>query len=283
MKFISQFNLSTSLVRLVSRACVLGVCAALVACGSFGGKALVKKDSFGRETPESLYAVAKEELDSKGYTKAIELYEKVLSADALGTFGQQALIDTAYAQWKNDELVAALTTIERYTRQFPKGMGMPYALYMKGLIKFNDRTGLLAAFSKQDLSDRDPKLLREAFDAFSQLIEQYPTTTYAKDASDRQTFLVNSMAQHEVNVARFYLARKAPLAAISRAQDMLKQYSETPAQEEALGVIIEGYRQLGIPELQAKAEMILRTTYPNSEYLNGAVFTPKRKAFFSLW
>ena len=283
----TQFSLLASAqpqLRHVARLCFIAALVSLTAaCGLFSPGVKVQKDAFGKSTPESLYNLAKEELDAKGFAKSIELYEAVSAADALGVYGQQALLDTAYAQWKNEDSVASLTSLERYTRQFPKAAGVPYAMYLKGLIKFNDRSGLLSAFSKEDLSERDPKLLRESYEAFNQLIKQHPNTTYAKDAGDRLTFLVNAMAQHEINVARYYLQRGAPLAAVNRAQDMLKQYSEVPAQEEALGIMVKSYALLNLPELQGKSLQVLKTNYPNSKYLADNAFAPKRKSFFALW
>ena len=257
-------------------------CVILSGCGIFGGNK-AKPGAALKGTPEAIYAEAKEELDSSNWTKAIELMDGVQAADALGVFGQQALLDGAYAQWRNGDAVAGLVNIERYLRQFPKSAGVPYALYLKGLIKFNERSGLMTSISKADLSERDPKLLRESYDAFTQLIKEYPESKYSREAAERLTYLVNALAQHEVIIARYYLQQGAPLAAVNRAQGMLKQYSETPAQEEALGISVEAYRQLGLSDLQATSERVLRQNYPSSAFLKQGAFIAKRKSFFSLW
>jgi outer membrane protein assembly factor BamD len=206
-----------------------------------------------------------------------------MAADALGIYGQQAMIDTAYAQWRNAEGTAALATLDRYLKQFPKGEGVPYAYYLKGLINFNEQSGVLASLSKQDLSERDPKILRDSYDAFEKLIKEYPTSKYSKEASERLTYLVNTLAKHEVGIALFYLQRGAPLAAANRAQDMLKLYTQTPAQEEALGIMAEAYKQLNLPELRASALRVLKQNYPNSRHLQGGLYDAPSKSWYKLW
>lgn len=257
----------------------------LVACASTAEKPTtgIKSTVVAKDGVEAVFKEARDELDSSGWQRAIELYEKVQSLDALGVYGRQALVDTAFAQWRNGEPAIALTTLDRYLRLFPKSDGTPYALYLKGLINFNERSGLFAKFSGEDLSERDPKQLREAYDVFQRVVKEFPSSKYAAESAQRLTYIVNTLAQHEVGIALYYLQRNAPLAAINRAQETLKQFSETPAQEEALGIMIEGYRQLGMLDLKADTEKVLRKNYPNSRHLSGARYTRPTKSFFALW
>jgi outer membrane protein assembly factor BamD len=259
------------------------VCASMAACGMFGAKKSDKSSAAAKGSAEALYKEAREELDSGGFVRAIEQLEKVQAADALGVFGQQALLDTAYAQWRNGDGALGLVTADRYLKQFPKSEGVPYALYLKGIINFNERSGLLTSLSKEDLSERDPKTLSDSYDAFDRLIKGYPESKYAVEASQRLTYIVNTLAKHEVGIALFYLQRGAPLAAANRAQDMLKRFSQTPAQEEALGIMAEAYKQLGLTDLRDSALRVLKQNYPSSRHLNGGVYDAPTKSWYKLW
>jgi outer membrane protein assembly factor BamD len=86
-----------------------------------------------------------------------------------------------------------------------------------------------------------------------------------------------------VGIALFYLQRGAPLAAINRSQDMLKQYSQTPAQEEALGIMAEAYKQLNLMDLRESALRVLKQNYPNSRHLAGGIYNAPAKSWFKLW
>ncbi len=277
-----QFNLRHHMALLTRAACVFAACLVFAGCSMFSQKKSAA-NAPAAGTTEALYKDAKDELDGSGWARAIEALEKVQAADALGIYGQQAMLDTAYAQWRNGEGALGLATVDRYLKQFPKGEGVPYALYLRGIINFNERSGLLSTFSKEDLSERDPKTLSDSYDAFSRLIKEYPKSKYSKEASERLTYIVNTLAKHEIGIALFYLQRGAPLAAANRAQDMLKLYSQTPAQEEALGIMAEAYKQLGITDLRESALRVLKQNYPNSRHLQGGIYSAPSKAWYKLW
>ncbi len=70
---------------------------------------------------------------------------------------------------------------------------------------------------------------------------------------------MNKMAEHEIHVARYYMKRKAYVAALNRAQYVLQEYPQTIHQEEALIIMISAYEFLGIKDLQEDTEKILKT------------------------
>jgi hypothetical protein len=80
-------------------------------------------------------------------------------------------------------------------------------------------------------------------------------------------YIVNSLAQYEVHVARYYYSRGAYLAAINRAQIALADYREVPALEEALYIMVKSYDALGMKELRDDTQRVLTTNYPQSTYL----------------
>jgi outer membrane protein assembly factor BamD len=82
-------------------------------------------------------------------------------------------------------------------------------------------------------------------------------------------YLANSQGQAEVNVARYYFTRKAYLAAIQRAQTVVRDFQQTPATEEALSIIARSYEALQMKDLQADAERVLALNFPQSKYLRG--------------
>jgi outer membrane protein assembly factor BamD len=75
------------------------------------------------------------------------------------------------------------------------------------------------------------------------------------------------LASSDVHVARFYYRRGATLAAVNRAQAVVKQYQEAPTIEEALAIMMNGYEQLGLSELSADARRVLQKNFPASTYL----------------
>ena len=222
-------------------------------------------------SPNRLYKEATDERDAGNHARAVTLYEK-LEGRAAGTpLAQQAQLDKAYTQYRADEPAQALATIERFMRLHPASPALDYALYLKGLVNFNDNLGLFGSLAQQDLSERDQKAAKESYESFRELATRFPDSRYTPDAVARMRYVVNSLAQYEVHVARYYFSRGAYIAAVNRAQSALTDYADAPALEEALALIVRSYDALGMTQLRDDAERVLRNSYPNSEYLAGGV------------
>ncbi|RZL63692.1 MAG: outer membrane protein assembly factor BamD [Variovorax sp.] len=231
------------------------------------GCSTTETDKTANWSPNRIYAEAKDEANSGAYDKAVPLFEK-LEGRAAGTpLAQQAQLDKAYAQYKASEKPAAIATIDRFLKLHPASPAIDYALYLKGVINFNDELGMFSFLTRQDLSERDQKAAKESFESFKELVTRFPESRYAPDARQRMNYIVNSLAQYEVHVARYYYTRGAYLAAINRAQLALADYREVPALEEALYIMVRSYDALGLNDLRDDAQRVLTTNYPKSEYL----------------
>ncbi|MDZ7919249.1 outer membrane protein assembly factor BamD [Rhodoferax sp.] len=218
-------------------------------------------------SPNRLYAEAKDEMGSSQWDKAVPLLEK-LEARAAGTpLAQQAQLDKAYAHYKAAEPAQALATLDRFIKLHPASPALDYAIYLKGIINFNDDLGLLSSITRQDLSERDQKAAKESFESFKELTTRFPDSRYSPDARQRMAYIVGSLAQYEVHVARYYYKRGAYLAAANRAQQAVTDYRDVPAIEEALFILYKSYDALGMDQLRDDAKRILEKNYPTSDYV----------------
>jgi len=217
-----------------------------------------------RWTPERLYAEAKEEAAAGNYEKAVKLLERLEGRAAGSVLSQQAQIERAYYLWKSGEKAQALSTLERFIKLHPTSPALDYALYLQGLVNFNDNLGLLGSYTAQDLSERDQQASRDSYQSFKQLTEQFPQSTYAEDARLRMNYIVNSLAAYEVHVARYYLRRGAYVAAANRAQQAVQEFQRSPSTEEALIILAQSYDRLGLTDLRDDTARVLKANYPNA-------------------
>ena len=231
-------------------------------CGIFGKGEV---DRTAKMSPNEIFAEAKSEMSSGRYGEAAKLLGKLESRYPFGAWAQQAQLETAYAFYKDNDRTQALIAIERFIRLYPTSDQLDYAFYLKGLINFNEDPGLIGSLGGQDLSERDLKAAREAFEAFRQVLTRFPDSKYAEDSRLRMRYLLNAMAGGEVHIARYYFIRGAYLAAINRAQSVVAQYPDAPAVEEALFIMIQGYDKLGLNELRADVERVLRANFPDTK------------------
>jgi len=210
-------------------------------------------------------------MKERDWAKAIKYLEKLEARFPYGRYAQQAQLDVAFAHWKYEERAAAIAAVERFIKLHPNHDALDYAYYLKGLVNFTENAGLFAILSDPDLAERDPKAAREAFAAFREVVARFPDSRYAEDSAARMRYLVNSLARHEVHVARYYMKRGAWLAAANRAQHAVANYPQAPATEEALFILMRAYEALGVEDLRADAERVMRRNFPDSPYFKGPV------------
>ena len=143
------------------------------------------------------------------------------------------------------------------------------------------RLGLVGHLSNQDLTERDPKAAREAFESFKELVNRFPNSKYAPDSIKRMNYLVNALASLEVHVARYYMKRGAYIAAANRAQVAVETYAQAPAIEEAMYILVLAYDKLGMTELRDDADRVFKKNFPNSRFLTDGL--ERKTPWWQLW
>ena len=214
-----------------------------------------------------LFTEAKDKMADGDFDKCGKYFEKLEARFPFGPYSQQAQINSAYCFWKAQESAQALVQIDRFIKLHQGNENLDYAYYLKGLITFNDNMGFLGKLTGQDLSERDPRAARDAFEAFKTLTTRYPESKYTPDALDRMRYIVNSLADSDVNTARYYYRRGAYLAAVNRAQRAITDYDRAPATEEALYILYKSYEALNMKDLSNDALRVLKLNFPNSKIL----------------
>ena len=217
------------------------------------------------QTPGWVLLKATTYSDNKDWRKAISVLEKGEQRFPNSPLAPQFKLNLAFAYYKFDKIIEATAMLNKFIRVHPNHPTIDYAYYLKGVVTFTDR-GIFNKLTKQDISDRDVNKLKVSFDALKELITLYPNSKYYDDAVNRMTYLMNKIAEHELFVARYYMKRKAYIAAINRSQYVLDNYPQTVHQEEALVILISGYENMGITDLQKDAERILALNFPNSDF-----------------
>jgi len=234
---------------------------ALAGCSFFSARTDERKNW----TAEQFYNAAKEQLDEQDWENAAKIYQELESKYPYGRFAQQAELEIAYAYYKQDETAEAISALDKFMKLHPNHPYVDYALYLKGLANFREHTNVLSRFVKQDLADRDPKSARESFETFKELVTRFPDSRYAADSRVRMAYLIEALARHELNVARYYMSRHAWLAAANRAQECIVHFPHSPSRRQALEIMIESYDRMGLKEMRDDTKRVLATNYPQDK------------------
>ena len=273
----TMIRIHDALRRPLWAAVMVGAAVAVTACSS-----TPKDDPNSTAAVEKLYADAKDDMASGAYDKAIKTLERVEGRAAGTLLAQQATLDMAYAQYRTAERAAALVTLDRFIKLHPSSPALDYALYLRGLVNFNDNLGLFGSLAQQDLAERDQQASRDAYQSFKQLVTQFPQSRYADDARARMDYIVNALAMYEVHVARYYFRRGAFLAAANRAQQAVQEYPQAPASEEALSIMASSYERLGLDQLRTDTERVLKRNFPATRFsADGAQQT--KRGWWQFW
>jgi outer membrane protein assembly factor BamD len=251
----------------------------LESCAIFGPP--TELDDTKGLSPERIYEKASERMTSNDYKKAVEYLKKLESRYPNSKFGAQAKLDMAYAYYKQEDAAQCVSTVERFIKIYPNHPNLDYAYYLKGVAYFKQR-GIVDKVTMQDISDRDPKVLRQSFLAFKDLLTLYPNTRYGKDATERMIYLKNKLADHELHVARHYMKVNAYVAALNRAKFVIETYPDSNFVEEALVISISAYDSLGMNDLKEDNLRILKQNYPNSSMFTKGKDT-KKQDWWKFW
>ncbi len=246
-------------------------------CGWFGDKLDLQKNW----TVEQFYRNARDELDSGNFQGAIKLYEALEARYPFGRYTQQAQLDVAYANFKDNETAQAVSAADRFMKLHPNHQNFDYALYIKGLSYFKPDLGMFGQLLNLDPAERDPKALRDSFDVFKDLLTRFPDSIYADDTRGRMVYLVNTLAKHDLSVARYYYSRGGYLAAVNRAQTVITRYPQAPVAEEALVITVQSYEKMGMKDLAGSSRRVLEKNYPQNALVAGNA--PSGKSWWKLW
>ncbi|MCP5143817.1 MAG: outer membrane protein assembly factor BamD [Gammaproteobacteria bacterium] len=233
----------------------------LAGCSLFSTK---EEDKTENWSAEQLYDEGHKRMLNKYYDGAVRYFEFLQQRYPFGVYAQQAQLELAYSYYKNSEHETALASLERFMKLYPTNPNMDYAYFLRGVVNFNANRGFSDRFLARDPSQRDNSTAVKSFQDFAELIQRFPESRYIGDARQRMIYLRNLLAQHEVNVAQYYMRRGAYVAAANRARYVVENYQQAPVMPEALATLAKAYTVMELDQLAADALHVLEVNYPNS-------------------
>jgi len=228
----------------------------------FSGCATIESESPERWDVKRLYSEGVDSLKHEDYTFATEYFEMMESRFPFEPLTQQAMLMNAYAYYKSSDPESAIASLDRFIKLYPTHQEVDYAYYLRGLAHFHSRDSFMDDMFDIDAAKRDPESVERSFNYFAELLNRFPNSQYSADAKQRMQFLRNSLARHEIHVARHHMERGAFIAAVNRSTVIVERYNGTPASGDALAILAEAYLQLKHYDLAKDTIDILRLNYP---------------------
>lgn len=253
--------------------------AMLMATTLLAGCASSKGSKEEDEAPDlqerQLYDEGRAALEDRSFTTALNRLEAIDTRFPFGETAQQAQLELIYVYYENGDWEGARAAASRFIRLHPDHPQVDYAYYLRGLAAWQAGRFSLERLRVIDISKRDPGATRDAYGDFRELIQRFPNSQYAPDARQRIIYLRNLLAQHELQVADFYLRKGAYLAAVKRGQWVIENYPQAEGTRDALAVMVEGYMGLGMDERARETLAVLVENAPTHARLKGRTFDPR--------
>jgi outer membrane protein assembly factor BamD len=183
-------------------------------------------------------------------------------------FAALAELRVADCMYKDSKYAEAIQAYEQFVRYRPSHIEVPYARFMVALCNYDQipSTWLLSppAF------EREQHFTHDALRLLRRFIVDFPKDPLVPRAERMANHAVRQLAAHELYVARFYLDRDHPAAAIGRLRTLITTYPTSGYEPEALLLLGETYLDLKDPEQAKRAFEEIPRRFPHSSFVGAA-------------
>lgn len=228
-----------------------------------------KKDADEGAPVEQLFEKSHKLMEGGNWSGAENSFKRLIAQYPYGPYTEQAMIESAYAQYKAGKNDDAVSSIDRFIRTYPTHRNIAYMYYLRGLANGNRDTVFLRRVWSLDASRRDLSTPRQAYADFNIVADRYPNSRYAADARQRMVELRDVFAQHELDDGLYYARRGAWVSAAGRANYLLETYPQSAFQYDAVALLGEAYTHLGNKTLADDARRVLELNQPQHPWLAG--------------
>ena len=222
-----------------------------------------KSEPYADLTEAQIFNKGKLNVNDKKYVSAIKDFESLQARYPYGDYADKAQLSLIYSYYKKGDSPLALASVNHFLELHPRHEHADYAMYMKGLVLYDQYYSTMYRYFPISRSERDSGPAEKSFKAFKNLIETFPNSSYVIDSKERMVQLRNQLAAHDLHIAKYYIKKKSYLAAANRAGNVVTEYNESDSVPEALLTMEEAYNQLGMSKLATDARRTLDKNFPS--------------------
>ena len=203
-----------------------------------------------------LYKSAMNHLKKKEFNEAVETFTELEIQHPYSKWASKGQLMAGFAHYKANEYEEAILTLSKFIELNPTHKSIPYAMYLKAY----------SYYERMPDVNLDQKLSDRAVKEFSELINKYPNSKYAKKSMSHLRSLKNHLASREVKIAKFYQSQGYFLASIKRYKSVLREYKKSTHIPESIFRLIECYISLGLVKQSFYFYKILEYNFPKTEW-----------------
>jgi outer membrane protein assembly factor BamD len=209
---------------------------------------------------EQIYADAWNQINRGNWEEAAKQFNEVDRQHPYSVWARRAMLMSAFSSYQANKYGDAVATADQYISLHPGSHEVAYAFYLKAISLYEQIVDV----------NRDQANTQGALVALQDVVQRFPDTEYARDATLKIDLTMDHLAGKEMAVGRYYLNRGDYIGAINRFRTVVEQYATTPQIAEALERLTEAYYSLGLDREAQTAAAVLGANYPGSAWYQDA-------------
>jgi outer membrane protein assembly factor BamD len=221
---------------------------------------------------DEIYAAAWTQINKGNWTQAAAQFNEVDRQHPYSVWARRAQLMSAFCSYQANQYDDAVATADQYISLHPGSQEVAYAFYLKAIALYEQIVDV----------GRDQSKTLGALVALQDVVQRFPDTEYARDATLKIDLTEDHLAGKEMEIGRYYLARGDYIGAVNRFRVVVDQYQTTPQIAEALERLTESYYSLGLDSEAQTAAAVLGANYPGTVWyqdsyniLKGRNLTPQ--------
>jgi outer membrane protein assembly factor BamD len=252
-------------VRKFVPAAVLVGAVMLSGCSWFENSKLPFSDSGNEPAYEErpiyqIYSDAWRKLRNDDWEEAAKQFAEVERQHPYSVWARRASLMSAFCYYEASKYTEAISAAEQYISLHPGSKDVGYAFYLKAISYYEQIVDV----------ERDQSKTETALVALQDVVQRFPDSEYARDATLKIDLTYDHLAGKEMEIGRYYMHNGDYIGAINRFRVVVEQYQRTPQIAEALERLTESYYTLGIVREAQTAAAVLGTNYPGSPWYKDA-------------
>jgi outer membrane protein assembly factor BamD len=204
-----------------------------------------------------------------------ELYEKVndyIASDQLdlalleldklevlfpsSKYASKGMLITAYIHFLKKDYEKTRAIAESYIKYYPGSKDRVYANYLEAMTYY-------VLIKKPKYSQKNSEL---AIQNFNFILNAFPNSKYEIDIITKIQIIENTLAEHNLSTAKFYLNKKNINASLIYLKDIFNNYSTSLSIGETLYLLVKIYDLIDEIEIAKSYASILAYNFPESKW-----------------
>ncbi len=193
-------------------------------------------------------------LSNGNLEKSKKLFEQIVDEYPYKDEAQEAQVFLIWIYYLTDDLISAEVNIDSFLKYYVSNQYTSWIKYMKALVEYEQIS----------ISLRDQSYAKNALYSFADIYKNQKNSQYAKDARYRLEVIKYNLAERTLLIGKQYEKNTNYIAAISRYQELVDLYKDTPFVEEAMYRLVANWLRLGGNDEAFRIASVLGYNAPDS-------------------